>query len=89
MGASHTYKYQLGKTYALGDTLYDAVFSTTEHDSRTLYLVKKKYDYPIVRKDLGAYTILVPVAPSMTVEDMDKYKKLLVKYKKNWKKLRG
>ena len=86
MGKSYTYKYQIGRSYKIKDLIYDAVFSSTKKED-----VKKRarrYKDPIIRKDLGSYALLVPVAPSMTVEE-SRFRQLLNKYSSNYKKTRG
>ena len=86
MGISHTYKYQVGRSYKIKDLIYDVVFSSSHKED-----VKKRarrYKDPIIRKDLGSYALLVPVVPSMTVE-ASRFRQLLKKYSSNYKKIRG
>jgi len=86
MGKSHTYKYQIGRSYRIKDLIYDAVFSSTNKED--VKQRAKKYKDPIIRKDLGEYALLIPVTPSMTVES-SRFRQLLQKYGSNYKKIRG
>jgi len=86
MGKSHTYKYQIGRSYRIKDLIYDAVFSSTNKED--VKQRARKFKDPIIRKDLGSYALLVPVSPTMTVE-ISRFRQLLKKYSSNYKKIRG
>lgn len=86
MGKGRTYRYQIGRTYRIKKLLYDAIFASTKRiDS---IKKAKQYDDALVKKDLGQYTVLVPVLPSMVLDHLE-LKVLVEKCRHNWIKLRG
>jgi hypothetical protein len=86
MGKSHTYKYQIGRSYTIKDVIYDAVFSSTNKSDAVIR--SKQYNDALIKKDLGAFVVLIPVSPSMTTET-PRFTMLLKKYRENYKKSRG
>ena len=86
MGKGQTYRYQIGRTYRIKKLFYDVIFSST----KKIDSIKKakQYDDALVKKDLGYYTVLVPVLPSIGLCQTE-FDVLLKKYKGNWDKLRG
>lgn len=86
MGKSYTYRYQVGREYAINNTLYHVAFSSSRKDIVLERARKKGYTNTLIRKDFGSYALLVPVRPSFRVES-PRFGKLLQKYSENAEKL--
>jgi hypothetical protein len=84
MGRSYTYKWQIGRTYRIKHTMYDVVYQSSIR--KNIVDESKRYNFPKIKKDMGHYALLVPVAPSMTASDFEEQ---LRKYHNNYKMLRG